>query len=210
VITKLLFYDKLHKSIYSLTTYIPRTLELFVHSLLTKTMQITSAKQAKTLSPSHMKQCILSESRFDFLKDLVKNLPDASGPDDDNHTPPATPAMQVVPASTAITSFAPKAPAVAVVNVSKDGSTCVQPFEQTQIPSRRHSVDKGDRGAKTVFACNAPKFKISVPTSFNASQPNFYTEVNSSASDSVPRSSAVNQPVSNFACTANIDEDYDT
>ncbi|XP_029159578.1 dr1-associated corepressor-like [Nylanderia fulva] len=33
---------------------LPRTLELFVHSLLTKTMQITSAKNAKTLSPSHM------------------------------------------------------------------------------------------------------------------------------------------------------------
>lgn len=38
----------------SLTVRIPRTLELFVHSLLTKTMQITSAKNAKTLSPSHM------------------------------------------------------------------------------------------------------------------------------------------------------------
>lgn len=99
----------------------PRTLELFVHSLLTKTMQITSAKNAKTLSPSHMwvnelkyrtdlrissvaesfptacisvcrKQCILSESRFDFLKDLVRSLPDVSGPDDEVPTPPATPA----------------------------------------------------------------------------------------------------------------------
>lgn len=38
----------------SLTICIPRTLELFVHSLLTKTMEITSAKNAKTLSPSHM------------------------------------------------------------------------------------------------------------------------------------------------------------
>lgn len=38
----------------SLTDYIPRTLELFVHSLLTKTMQVTNSKNAKTLSPSHM------------------------------------------------------------------------------------------------------------------------------------------------------------
>ncbi|EAL41071.3 AGAP010678-PA, partial [Anopheles gambiae str. PEST] len=53
-----------------------RTLELFVESLLTKTLKITNARNAKTLSPSHMKQCIISESRFDFLRDLVKNIPD--------------------------------------------------------------------------------------------------------------------------------------
>lgn len=29
-----------------------------------------------------MKQCILSESRFDFLKDLVKNIPDATTQED--------------------------------------------------------------------------------------------------------------------------------
>ncbi|KAL9702774.1 hypothetical protein quinque_006292 [Culex quinquefasciatus] len=49
---------------------------LFVESLLTKTLRITNARNAKTLSPSHMKQCIISESRFDFLRDLVKNIPD--------------------------------------------------------------------------------------------------------------------------------------
>lgn len=47
-----------------------------MESLLTKTLRITNARNAKTLSPSHMKQCIISESRFDFLRDLVKNIPD--------------------------------------------------------------------------------------------------------------------------------------
>lgn len=32
-----------------------------------------------------MKQCILSESRFDFLKDLVKNIPDASLQEDNEN-----------------------------------------------------------------------------------------------------------------------------
>lgn len=32
-----------------------------------------------------MKQCILSESRFDFLKDLVKNVPDASVQEDNEN-----------------------------------------------------------------------------------------------------------------------------
>lgn len=44
--------------------------------MLTKTLKITSARNAKTLSPSHMKQCIMSESQFDFLRELVKNVPD--------------------------------------------------------------------------------------------------------------------------------------
>ncbi|KAG5869678.1 hypothetical protein JTB14_035603 [Gonioctena quinquepunctata] len=64
---------------------ISRTLELFVESLLTKSMQITQARNAKTLTPSHMKQCILSESRFDFLKDLVKSIPDASVQEDNEN-----------------------------------------------------------------------------------------------------------------------------
>lgn len=64
---------------------LPRTLELFVESLLTKSAQITQARNAKTLTPSHMKQCILSESRFDFLKDLVKNIPDASTQEDNEN-----------------------------------------------------------------------------------------------------------------------------
>ncbi|XP_034107576.1 dr1-associated corepressor homolog [Drosophila nasuta] len=57
---------------------ISRTLELFVESLLTKTLRITTSRNAKTLSPSHMKQCIMSEQRFDFLKELVRNIPDIS------------------------------------------------------------------------------------------------------------------------------------
>ncbi|XP_063390354.1 dr1-associated corepressor homolog [Cydia fagiglandana] len=57
---------------------ISRTLELFVESLLSKALQVTTARNAKTLSPSHVKQCILAESRFDFLKDLVANIPDVS------------------------------------------------------------------------------------------------------------------------------------
>ncbi|KAL3275975.1 hypothetical protein HHI36_020706 [Cryptolaemus montrouzieri] len=48
-------------------------------------MQITQARNAKTLTPSHMKQCILSENRFDFLKDLVKNIPDASAQEDNEN-----------------------------------------------------------------------------------------------------------------------------
>lgn len=56
-----------------------------MESLLKKSMEITQSRNAKTLTPSHMKQCILSESRFDFLKDLVKNIPDASLQEDNEN-----------------------------------------------------------------------------------------------------------------------------
>ncbi|GAB1863395.1 Nuclear transcription factor Y subunit C-8 [Camponotus japonicus] len=185
---------------------ISRTLELFVHSLLTKTMQITSAKNAKTLSPSHMKQCILSESRFDFLKDLVKSLPDVSGPDDEVPTSPETPApLQInLPNTTTACSTVTqqsdpleyqKQLGLPISNESNvnhkstkdNGSTAVSNNPVNQRAVEGHS--------------QVPEFQISIPASFQISQPNFYTEVNPSAS---------NQPTSNFAHTANIDEDYDT
>ncbi|XP_061391422.1 dr1-associated corepressor homolog [Musca vetustissima] len=77
---------------------ISRTLELFVESLLTKSLKITNSRNSKTLSTSHMKQCIMSEQRFDFLRELVRNIPDISVAEeaanyieDDNHSSPDEP-----------------------------------------------------------------------------------------------------------------------
>lgn len=54
-------------------------------------MEITNARQARTLSPSHMRQCIMSESRFDFLRELVKDVPNISWADEeDGPVPPAS------------------------------------------------------------------------------------------------------------------------
>lgn len=192
---------------------ISRTLELFVHSLLTKTMQITSAKNAKTLSPSHMKQCILSESRFDFLKDLVKTLPDISGPDDEVPTPPLTPAPPNVnqsnPASCLPTTRHPE------VGVQKQmGVTAEINIEHKSLKDNGRTVtynmsNIGNDITKTVSTPQVPEFQISVPTSFHISQPNFYTEVNPTTL-STNASNTNDQPTSNFAHTANLDEDYDT
>uniref|UniRef100_A0A8C4NDY3 DR1 associated protein 1 n=1 Tax=Eptatretus burgeri TaxID=7764 RepID=A0A8C4NDY3_EPTBU len=56
-----------------------RALELFLESLLTKTCQVTQSRNAKTMTTSHLKQCIESEQQYDFLKDLVAGLPDMQG-----------------------------------------------------------------------------------------------------------------------------------
>ena len=194
---------------------ISRTLELFVHSLLTKTMEITSAKNAKTLSPSHMKQCILSESRFDFLKDLVKSLPDVSGPDEEVPTPPLTPA----PINTNLSNTSVCTP---VLRHSEVRTQKQQMGFSTEVNlESKNSKDNGGTGIHNSGGVNetikdasvqqVPEFQISVPASFQISQPNFYTEVNPmNLSTNTPGVNANNQPTSNFAHTATLDEDYDT
>ncbi|XP_006615253.1 dr1-associated corepressor isoform X1 [Apis laboriosa] len=192
---------------------ISRTLELFVHSLLTKTMEITSAKNAKTLSPSHMKQCILSESRFDFLKDLVKSLPDVSGPDEEVPTPPLTPAP--INTNTNISN-------TSTIQHSDIGVQKQQMGLTTEI-NIEHKNSKDNEGigiynsgavnemVKNTTISQVPKFQISVPASFQISQPNFYTEVNPmNLSTNTSTVNTNNQPTSNFAHTATLDEDYDT
>lgn len=65
------------------------------------------------------------------------------------------------------------------------------------------SLNSANQRAATIVGGHSqvPEFHTSIPASFEISRPNFYTELNPSASD---------QPTSNFAHTANIDEDYDT
>ncbi|KAB1251582.1 Dr1-associated corepressor [Camelus dromedarius] len=62
-----------------------RALELFLESLLKKACQVTQSRNAKTMTTSHLKQCIELEQQFDFLKDLVASVPDMQGDGEDNH-----------------------------------------------------------------------------------------------------------------------------
>uniref|UniRef100_A0A8C7WR76 DR1-associated protein 1 (negative cofactor 2 alpha) n=1 Tax=Oryzias sinensis TaxID=183150 RepID=A0A8C7WR76_9TELE len=62
-----------------------RALELFLESLLTKACQVTQSRNAKTMTMSHLKQCIELEQQFDFLKDLVATVPDMQGEGEENH-----------------------------------------------------------------------------------------------------------------------------
>lgn len=68
----------------------------------------------------------------------------------------------------------------------------------TTVPSNSNSANQNDRLIAGGHS-QIPEFQISVPTSLQINQLNFYTEVNPN-----------NQPTSNFTRTGNIDEDYDT
>lgn len=58
---------------------ISRALEMFAETLLGRAKRVTAQRGARTLTPSHLKFCIHSETRFDFLRDLVSTVPDLQG-----------------------------------------------------------------------------------------------------------------------------------
>lgn len=64
---------------------ISRALELFVESLVKKASEITQTRNAKTLTTSHLKACILADNQFHFLKDLVSCIPDVQGEDESSN-----------------------------------------------------------------------------------------------------------------------------
>jgi len=68
---------------------ISKALELFVDSLLKKSAQVTKSRNARTLTPQHLKACILSEPQFAFLKDVVANVPDVQKDEPSSATPDA-------------------------------------------------------------------------------------------------------------------------
>ncbi|KAJ3180490.1 H2A super protein [Geranomyces variabilis] len=53
---------------------ISKALELFMATLIQETCKEARARQAKKLTPAHLKQTIESTETFDFLVDLVANL----------------------------------------------------------------------------------------------------------------------------------------
>lgn len=62
---------------------ISRSLEIFLQSLVETTADYTNERRAKTMTTSHLKHCIESEKKFDFLKELVANIADVSNQDEE-------------------------------------------------------------------------------------------------------------------------------
>jgi len=57
---------------------------MFLIGILNQTENVTSARKAKTMSTSHLKECIMKQENYDFLKDLVINEPDCEPLSDDS------------------------------------------------------------------------------------------------------------------------------
>nr|SVE77335.1 EOG090X0H1B [Daphnia lumholtzi]SVE77955.1 EOG090X0H1B [Daphnia lumholtzi]SVE78584.1 EOG090X0H1B [Daphnia lumholtzi] len=158
--------------------YSPRALELFVESLLTKAVQITSARNAKTLSPAHLKQCILAESRFDFLKDLVLTIPDVQTEGEDNGitSVPSTPtAQQTQPLVFRSLSEAGKWAGRKSDSEETDSGDS-EDDDDEENSSDTESLPKGPSSSKNgrdIALATAHQAAFQ----FNAVQPNFYQEI---------------------------------
>lgn len=57
---------------------VSRLVELFAETMLTKSAEITKSKGSTVMSREHMKDCIMENERFDFLRDLIASLPKRS------------------------------------------------------------------------------------------------------------------------------------
>ncbi|KAI1295514.1 Dr1-associated corepressor [Halotydeus destructor] len=61
-----------------------KAVEIFVENLLKKASEVTRSRNARTLTPAHLKASILNEENFSFLKEVVQAVPDMqpAGEDD--------------------------------------------------------------------------------------------------------------------------------
>lgn len=129
--------------------------------MLTKTLRITNARNAKTLTPSHMKQCIMSENRFDFLRELVKNIPDINVAEDMEDAQ-SSPLPQTQPLSLVISND----------SISTSHLTMA-------TTKRSHESD-------SLSACSSSQWKYAKQHSLDSitnKAPNFYTQQTSTDSD---------------------------
>ncbi|KAH9245480.1 hypothetical protein BASA83_001625 [Batrachochytrium salamandrivorans] len=55
---------------------ISKALECFLQSMIEATLVETRSRNAKKMTSAHVKRTILSQEKFDFLKDIVEAIPD--------------------------------------------------------------------------------------------------------------------------------------
>ncbi|KAH3855483.1 hypothetical protein DPMN_098087 [Dreissena polymorpha] len=141
---------------------ISRALELFIDSLIEKTASVTRGKNAKTLSASHIKQAIHSEKTFDFLRDLVQNVPDHQA-DDEGEGPGPVASCSVVPEKK-----------IRVPRVKKEGSRGpgrprkVKQEERLEQKSESDEQTESDDGGTCDSESNSPQPSYESPSQSSA------------------------------------------
>lgn len=136
---------------------ISRALELFVENLLSKANNVINQRGSRILTPSHIKLCIQSEKRFDFLKELVSSVPDLQGDTDCPDTPmsagPSTSSLTSWQASSSAASAA--APSTAPASLSGQREFVFPPeAASTEGPSSRQTLS---RTSSTESSRNEPQ-----------------------------------------------------
>ncbi|TPX31872.1 hypothetical protein SmJEL517_g04889 [Synchytrium microbalum] len=58
---------------------ISKAVEMFLETVVEEMCKVTQSKNAKRVTPAHLKQTIMAQERFDFLREKVQNLADTPG-----------------------------------------------------------------------------------------------------------------------------------
>eukprot|EP00741_Cyanophora_paradoxa_P002962 tig00000655_g2875.t1 len=66
---------------------VSRALELFMQDIIEKSTDITRARGGKILQAGHVKECVTSNERFDFLSDIVEKVQDAPAAEEGKKKP---------------------------------------------------------------------------------------------------------------------------
>ncbi|EFJ49590.1 hypothetical protein VOLCADRAFT_34298, partial [Volvox carteri f. nagariensis] len=68
-----------------------RAMELFLEKLCRQAISIAQSRQAKTLTPSHLKAAVKADTTLDFLAELVAPAPDLPAVEAENGEPAPKP-----------------------------------------------------------------------------------------------------------------------
>lgn len=107
--------------------HVARTLEIFVESLLKKASQVTRSRNARTLTPAHIKASINSENQFAFLRDMVSSIPDVQALTDEDGN---------------ILPMDGSSPAIFTPSTSSNSHPLAAPFAGSRPPAPRRSVSR--------------------------------------------------------------------
>jgi len=65
--------EEIGKVAQSVPVIISKCVEMFLTEILKNAGKVTEARKAKTMSISHLKELVMKEENYDFLRDLVQN-----------------------------------------------------------------------------------------------------------------------------------------
>ncbi|KAJ3232883.1 hypothetical protein HDU81_002628 [Chytriomyces hyalinus] len=116
-------------------------LELFLKSLVGECVKEARQRSGKKLSPSHLKAAIANNEKFDFLKELVANVPDPTDNDEDaDGDSKKKKRKRVAPAAGGQKKKSAPAAAEADDEAGEDPEAEVGEDSRTKVVERKHSI----------------------------------------------------------------------
>ncbi|TRY72178.1 hypothetical protein TCAL_11298 [Tigriopus californicus] len=207
---------------------ISRALELFVETLLKRMDATMTERGARTMTPGHLKLCIHSEPRFDFLKDLVLDVPDLAPDNGEESLTPQPCALSASSTTGRTTNGTPRAPRlprqISTVKSSLLGEAQAEAqAEDDAGPTNRSSANliphippSPKRGATSKSVKTSSHGAMDLSSSLGSTSPGSNHLLSSHTQTNPPSSFGMTGPPLNLVlsrglgCNEDEDDDYDS